>query len=165
MHEKCMKLENKCKRKGKRILSALEEKNLAKELEENNKKFDLSLDWSNKEWVCLKTFWKGSWTRKNQVFKKTLYKIFDQSKIRFDWSNINRASIETNKGWPKILIAILIDQKKGLIDRNSGKNKFLKNTTILYRNSSKHWILWIKCMSIRWNVFQKQKFWTQFFQN
>ena len=39
-----MKFENKCKRKGKRILSALEEKNLAKELEENNKKFDLSLD-------------------------------------------------------------------------------------------------------------------------
>ena len=56
MHEKCMKLENKCKRKGKRILSALEEKNLAKELEENDKKFDLSLDRSNRERVCLKTF-------------------------------------------------------------------------------------------------------------
>ena len=56
MHEKGMKLENKCKRKGERVLPALEEKNLAKELEENDKKFDLSLDRSNRERVCLKTF-------------------------------------------------------------------------------------------------------------
>ena len=46
-----MKLENKCKRKGKRVLLALEEKSLAKELEENDKKFDLSLDRSNRERV------------------------------------------------------------------------------------------------------------------
>ena len=39
-----MKLENKCKRKGERVLPALEEKNLTKELDENDKKFDLSLD-------------------------------------------------------------------------------------------------------------------------
>ena len=39
-----MKLENKCKRKGKRVLPSLEEKNLAKELEENDKKIDLRLD-------------------------------------------------------------------------------------------------------------------------
>ena len=44
----------------------------------------------------------------------------------FDWSSINRASIETNRGWPKFLIAILIDRKIGLIDWNSGKNKILK---------------------------------------
>ena len=44
-----MKLENKCKRKGERVLPALKEKNLAKELEENDKKFDLSLDRSNRE--------------------------------------------------------------------------------------------------------------------
>ena len=36
-----MKLENKCKRKGKRVLPGLEEKNLAKELEENDKKIGL----------------------------------------------------------------------------------------------------------------------------
>ena len=119
-----------------------------------------------RERVCVfENFLKSKFEHVKIRFEKTLYTIFDWSKIRFDWSNINRASIETNKGWPKILIAILIDQKKGLIDRNSGKNKFLKNTTILYRNSSKHWILWIKCMCMRWNVFQKQKFWTQFFQN
>ena len=51
-----MKLKNKCKRKGKRVLPALEEKNLAKELEKNDKNFDLSLDRSNRERVCLKTF-------------------------------------------------------------------------------------------------------------
>ena len=33
-----MKRENKCKKKGKKVLPALEEKNLAKILEENNKK-------------------------------------------------------------------------------------------------------------------------------
>ena len=44
-----MKLENKCKRKGERVLPALEDKNLTKELDENDKKFDLSLDRSNRE--------------------------------------------------------------------------------------------------------------------
>ena len=39
MHEKCMKLENKCKRKGKRVLPVYEDKNLAKGSEENDKKF------------------------------------------------------------------------------------------------------------------------------
>ena len=33
-----MKRENKCKKKGKKVLLALEEKNLAKILEENDKK-------------------------------------------------------------------------------------------------------------------------------
>ena len=57
-----MKFENKCKRKDKRVLLALEEKNLAKELEENDKKFDISLNRSKRERkreresVCLKTF-------------------------------------------------------------------------------------------------------------
>ena len=51
-----MNSENKWKKKGKRVLSVYEDKNLAKELEENDKKFDLSLDRSNRERVCLKTF-------------------------------------------------------------------------------------------------------------
>ena len=115
--------------------------------------------------VCLKTFWKVSWTRENQVFKK-LYTIFDRLKIRFDRSKMLRliqyqSSIDrNNRGWLKILIAISIDIKTGSIDRNFGKKKILKNKAILCRNSSKHWILWIKCMSMRWNVFHKHKFWT-----
>ena len=71
MHEKCMKLENKCRRKGKRVLPALEEKNLAKELEENDKKLDWSLDRSKRE---RESVWKVSWTRETQVFlKNSLY--------------------------------------------------------------------------------------------
>ena len=83
----------------------------------------------------------------------------------FDWPNINRVSIKTNRSRPKTLIAVSIDRKIGSIDRNFGKNKLKKKKPVLYRNSSKHWILRIKCMSMRWNVFQKQKFWTQFSQN
>ena len=51
-----MKHVNKCKRKGKSVLPALGEKNLAKRTEDNNKKLDWSLDrvvWREKK---LKTF-------------------------------------------------------------------------------------------------------------
>ena len=45
MHEKkCMKNENKLKKKGIKVLPALGEKNLAKRMEENDKKLDWSLD-------------------------------------------------------------------------------------------------------------------------
>ena len=55
-----MKRENKCKWKGIKVLPALGEKNLAKRMEENNKKMDWSLDrvvWKEKK---LKTFEKVS---------------------------------------------------------------------------------------------------------
>ena len=39
-----MKHENKCKRKGKKVLPALKEKNLAKILEENDKNLTWTLD-------------------------------------------------------------------------------------------------------------------------
>ena len=66
------------------------------------------------------------------VFKKLSIRFLIDWKLGsidqkcFNWSSINRASIETDKGWPKFLIAILIDRKIGSIDRNSGKNKFLQ---------------------------------------
>ena len=44
-----MKHENKCKRKGKKVLLALEEKNLAKFLEENDKNLIWTLDRSKRE--------------------------------------------------------------------------------------------------------------------
>ena len=47
----------------------------------------------------------------------------------FNWTSINRASIEMDRGWPKFLIAISIDRKTGSIDRNSGKIFFLKKRT------------------------------------
>ena len=107
---------------------------------------------------------------KNSCLKKTLWTIFDCSKNRFDRlkitfnrSSSDRASIEPgrfkpnfnrNFDWLEI----------GSIDWKYGKIKFLKNRAILCRNSSKHSILWIECMSIRWNVFQKQLYWAQISQ-
>ena len=44
-----MNSENKWKKKGKRVLSVYEDKNLAKELEENDKKMIGSLDRSKRE--------------------------------------------------------------------------------------------------------------------
>ena len=102
-----MKRENKCKRKGIKVLPALGEKNLAKRMEENNKKMDWSLDrvvWKEKK---LKTFEKVSLNTWRTVFKKfsTRFSIdrnkqrltnifncnFDQSKNNFDrlkfWKN------------------------------------------------------------------------------
>ena len=138
-----MKHVNKCKRKGKSVLPALGEKNFAKRVEENDKKLDWSLDrvvWREKK---LKTFWKNEFEHVKNSFLKTLYTIFDWSKIRFNRSSINRASIETNRGWSKFLIAILIDWKIGSIDRNSRNFFFFwKIKAILCRNSSKHWIWW-----------------------
>ena len=166
-----MKHENKCKRKGKSVLQALEEKNLAKRMEENDKKILIRAltDRIERERVW-KLFEKMFEHVRIKCFKK-VYTIFDWSKNRFDRSKMLRliqyqSSIDrNNRGWLKILIAISIDRKTGSIDRNFGKNFFLKNKAILCRNSSKHWILWIKCMSMRWNVFHKHKFWTQFSQN
>ena len=40
---------------------------------------------------------------------------------------IDRTSIKSGRLKPKILIAISIDRKTGLIDRKSGKIRFLKN--------------------------------------
>ena len=80
----CMKSENKCKRKGIKVLPALGEKSLAKRMEENEKKMDWSLDrvvWREK----VENFWKkvslNTW---RIIFKKILSTIFDRSKNRFD---------------------------------------------------------------------------------
>ena len=77
----------------------------------------------------------------------------------FDRSSINWIPIESGRSWN-----FSIDRKSHLINRKSGKTKFLKNRIILCRNSSKHSILWIECMSMRWNVFQKHLYSTQIFQ-
>ena len=45
----------------------------------------------------------------------------------YDRSRIDRTSIELGRLKPKILIAILIDQKIGSIDRKSRKIRFLEN--------------------------------------
>ena len=82
-----MKLENKWKRKGVKVLPALEDKNLAKESEENDKNLLWPLDRSKRERIMFQKFWKCDEHVKLKVFKKkkkTLSVIFDWSKIRFD---------------------------------------------------------------------------------
>ena len=99
----------------------------------------------------------------NSIFKKLSIRFSTGRKLDsiswkcFDWSNTNWAPIETDKDSYQILITILIDRKTGSISQNSGKISFLKNTTLLCRNSLKHWILWRKkkSMSMRWNAFSK----------
>ena len=105
---KCMKNENNWKRKGKRVLPVLEDKNPWKKFE---RKWQKSWLWI---WIGRrerKTFWK-SWNSdehmKSLSFLKTLWTIFDWSKIRldrskitFDWSRRNWAAIETVRFKPK----------------------------------------------------------------
>ena len=64
----CMKHENKCKRKGIKVLLALGEENLAKRMEENNKKIDVK--------PC-------PIQRERKKFKKLLKSEFEQVKISF----------------------------------------------------------------------------------
>ena len=160
-----MKTVNKWKRKGNKVLPALKEKNLTKFLKENDKNFLWLLDRSKRE---RKVFWKVLNSEEHVInigFKKLSIRISIDRKLDlidrkyFDWSNSNRELIETHNQ-SKTLIAISIKREIGSIDRNSGKTNFLKNKAFLCRNSSKQSILWIKCMSMRWNTFQKHLFWT-----
>ena len=56
--QKCMKTENKWKRKGNMVLPAIGEKNLAKRSEENDKNLVGCLDQSNRERKSVWNFWK-----------------------------------------------------------------------------------------------------------
>ena len=63
-----MKHENKCKRKGKKVLPALEEKNLAKTLEENKKKLIWTLGRSKRERRTFLKKFVSDLTREKQRF-------------------------------------------------------------------------------------------------
>ena len=62
-----MKRENKCKRKGKKVLLALKEKILAKSLEENDKILIWTLDRLKRKRTFLKKF-ESDLTREKQRF-------------------------------------------------------------------------------------------------
>ena len=87
---KCMKNawkhEIKCKRKGKKDLPAYREENLAKNLEENDKKLWASLVQFGEREKVWKPFWKESLKGQTLIFLKTRFTSFDWLKISFDWS-------------------------------------------------------------------------------
>ena len=63
-----MKNENKCKWKGKKVLPALEEKNLAKILEENDKNLIWTLDQLKRERKTFLKKFENDLTREKQRF-------------------------------------------------------------------------------------------------
>ena len=128
-----------------------------------------------------KVFEKVVWTSQICLFKKTWFTTFDWSKINFNCSKQTKASlkiwkqfrliekqigsIEANIGFLKNFKTLSIDWKTDWINRNRQmptkflrKNTVLKNLKTHFRNTSKHWNWWTKCMSMWWNVFQKQSF-------
>ena len=117
----CMKSENKCKRKGIKVLPALGEKNLAKRMEENDKK-NLLEPWPHrkerkKSW---KTFEKVSLNTWKSVFIKILYTIFDRSKNKFDRSKMlqlihHQLSTDRNR-----------QRLTNIFNRNFDRSKFWK---------------------------------------
>ena len=79
--------ENKSKRKGIKVLLALGEKNLTKNVVENDKKSSMEPCQVEEREESLKKFKKSRWTSQIWVFLKTLFMMFDWSKNRFDQSN------------------------------------------------------------------------------
>ena len=72
-----MKRENKCTIKGKKVLLALKEKNLAKSLEENDKNLIWTLDRLKRERRTFLKKFESDLTREKQRFKNNLYTFFD----------------------------------------------------------------------------------------
>ena len=135
---------------------ALGEENLAKNLVENDKKID---DWACLSWKEIeRKFWKLlkklSWISQDPIKKKKKKKLIHNFRLIENQFRL----IEINRGSLKIFNVISIDGKIDWINWNFGKIIVLKTQQILWINSLKHWILWIKCMSMRWNVFPKHKF-------
>ena len=129
---KCMKHENKWKKRGKKVLSALEDKNPWRNLRENDKNSDLK-PWpiEEREKSVLKKF-ESDWTREKNFLKKTLYTIFDWSKVRFDRSkvpSIDPEPIEQQSNWSdsnQNFNHIFDWSKTYSIDWKSGKHNFWK---------------------------------------
>ena len=115
-------------------------------MEENNKKIWLKPWPRRKEREGFENFLKSKFGHMKIRFEKLFIRFLIDRKLDsidrkcFDGTNFNQAWIEIEKGWPKFIIAILMDRKRISIDRNFGKNKFRKKNKPVYcRNSTKHW--------------------------
>ena len=127
----CIKL---CKNLGRvwRSYWPCERKPLQKEWRKTTKKIWLKPCPRRIERESFENFLKSKFGHVKIRFEKLFIRFSIDRKLdsidrkRSDGTNINQASIETNRGWPKFLIAILIDRKRSSIDRNFGKKNFLK---------------------------------------
>ena len=131
------------------VLSALREKNLAKNLVENDKKFSVEpCQVRERE----RKVWKSRWTSQIWVFLKNL--IHD---VRLIEKQVR--SIKPDRGSLKFFIRISIDRKSDWINRKSGKKHLFRKITWFFENIPQS-IEYkkSKCMSMRWNVFPKHKF-------
>ena len=134
-------------------LPALGEENLAKKFGGKRQKLNVEPSSNRRERERerkFKTFEKGVWKSQDLIFLKTWFTIFDWSKINFDWSKLTEAHINF-----QLQFRLIEEQVRSI--KIVKKNEFLKNNWFWCRLSSKHWILCIKCMSMRWNAFQKPK--------
>ena len=155
---KCMKTWNKMQREGHNGQTGLERGKPSKNFGGKRQKiYWWALSKSERE-KSLKNFLKSKFEQVKLWFLKTWFTIFDWSKISFDWSKQTEASKKFLKQFQ------LIKKPIGSIEANRGsqnfweKKQFLKITNTHFRNTSKHWNWWTKCMSMWWNVFQKQLF-------
>ena len=127
---------------------------------ENNERYDYkTARWIQKTMQCMWILNIND-AKKNRLVKYLKIENFsvsiDRASIEYQLSQVE-AKLEKSKNF---------DWLKITLDRSKiwKKTKFLKNRAILCRNSSKHCILWIECMSMKWNVFQKHLYSTQIFQ-
>ena len=121
----------------------------------------LGLDQSREKRMKKKEKYLKKW--RTREVKKLFFFFFIPFEIRsFEYQSgtnrTNRDQSLKNKGFS-------IDQKTCLIDRNSRKQDFLKNSRSLCKKHSIQIISWMKCMRMSFKVFQKHQFSTQKLQN
>ena len=132
-------------------LRAWREENLAKRQIKSDKKMKIFLDrvvWREKR---EKTFWKSLWPIWKSGFKKRPTRFSIDRNLRFDRSKQTEAH-------PKILNQFWLIEKQPRLIEIPEKSQFWKKQPSFCIKSSKHWKIWVKCMSMRCKVFQKHKF-------
>ena len=151
MHEKCMKCENKSKKKGKRVLLEFV-KIKAKRMIKNDKNLRWSQAWigEREREKSLKTFEKVNLKRSRFVFKK--------SESRY---SIDRKTVSINQNKQKLTKDFKrnFDWSKNRLDQSKiWKNIFLEKITWFFKTLLKALNIRNKCMSMRWNAFSEHKF-------
>ena len=146
--------------RGIKVLPALGEKNLAKNLVEKDKKSSVEPCQVGEREESLKKFWKSVLNESNTVFKKKKNLIHD---VRLIQKQVR--SIEPGRGSLKFLNAILIDRKTDSIDWNCKKMNFWKSTE--FEATSPQSIEELKKNAWVWDemIFTNPRFETQFSQN